>query len=186
MTDTTPDLRLTRGSYLRQNSTPGHGRPTAKQREAWQAVERTGSQIEAAAAIGISQGALQTRMHGYQRAMGTTGRLPGARVYANGVTRGTGPWAQLRATVAAHEATIASLEAEHAARIVELEAEVARLHAVIADLEAEARPWVAVHARLERIERAVGSRVAFVPDHRRVSDGGRSVKEQRKALRPTG
>ena len=176
---------MPRGTYHRANSLPGHGRPTAKQREAWEAVERTGSQIEAAAAIGISQGAIQTRLRGFQHAMGITGRLPGARVYKNGVTRGTGPWAQLRATIARLEAEVERLTGELEAERSTFDQDRERLTETIAALTEQAHPWVAVHAKLDAIlARPTG--VAFAPDHRRVSDGGRTVKDQRRALRPTG
>jgi uncharacterized sporulation protein YeaH/YhbH (DUF444 family) len=114
-------------------------------------------------------------------AMGIEGRLPGARVYKNGVTRGTGPWAQMRAAVAERDAIIARLEADARARSATIE----ELRERIAELEDEARPFVALTAKLDALlARPAG--VVFAPDHRRVADGGRTVKAQRKALRPTG
>lgn len=176
---------MPRGTYHRANSLPGHGRPTAKQREAWAAVERTGSQVEAATAIGISQGAIQTRLRGYQHAMGIKGRLPGARVYKNGVTRGTGPWAQLRAMIALLEAEVERLTRELEAERSTFDQERERLTETIAALTEQAHPWVAVHAKLERIERAV-TRTPVPVTHRRQADGGVGGRAERKALRPTG
>lgn len=55
------------------------------------------------------------------------------------------------------------------ARIALLEAENARLRR-------ENQPWVGLHARLERIERAL----LFQPTHRRIKDGGIGGKEERR------
>jgi hypothetical protein len=163
MTDTTPELRSLRV-------------PFDVLRETYEEVVACGSQREVAKRHGWHQAKVKHRVESYMRHAGIDGLPPGITSVSH----------SHRASLSHSGQGDRSAWKRAAARIVELEAEVARLHAVIADLEAEAHPWVAVHARLERIERAVGSRVAFVPDHRRQSDGGRSVKDQRKALRPTG
>lgn len=163
----------------------GHGRPTDLQRRTWDLVQSTGSQTEAARILGRTQAAVQSAMRGYQFAMGLTGRLPGARVYRNGTKRGTGPWSQARARIAELESQNARLEAELDAAVAAHQADLLRLMDRIADLSEQAQPWVAVHAKLDAIlARPVGG--SFQPDHRRVADGGRTVKAQRKALRPTG
>jgi len=51
--------------------------PTAKQAAAWEAVQRLGSQLAAAAELGIPQGSVQSRLNGYMINMGIPGDLPG-------------------------------------------------------------------------------------------------------------
>lgn len=53
--------------------------PTARQRQVWAAVKEHGSQTAAGRALGVSQGAIQSGLTGYMRAMGMRGPLPGRR-----------------------------------------------------------------------------------------------------------
>lgn len=149
---------------------PGH--PTDKQREAWEAVERLGTQLAASRELGIHQGSLQTRMRGYQRAMGITGDLPGL-IESAGIAalkrkpKGEGQVSRLR-----HELRVAL------ARIEQLEADNERQAARIADLEALARPWVDVHRKLDALlARPSGPAVVT---HRRIADGGVGGKRERQ------
>lgn len=156
----------------------GHGNPTALQREAWETVERLGSQKAACAELHVRQAALQGRMAGYQRAMGLTGPLPGVKVYGPRVARGTGLTATLRATIASLETDVERLTMLRAEDTAEIHA----LQERIVDLTEQAREWPEVHRKLDAIlARPTG--VIFQPDHRRVSDGGTPVKAQRKAAR---
>lgn len=151
-----------------------HGKPTAKQREAWEAVERFGSQIAAIHVLGISQGAIQTRLNGYMRAMGIEGvGTPGASRHPTG----TGVVGRLRATVAERDATIDQLTADLATQV-----DVNRtLLDRIAELQAEAHPWAAIHHKLDLIlARPV---VMAAPTHRRQADGGIGGRQERKAAR---
>ena len=66
---------------------------------------------------------------------------------------------------------------EARARIHGLTKEVAALRARNAELEAMDRPWVGIHARLDRIERLL---TPTVIDHRRIADGGARVRDQRR------
>ena len=174
-----------RGGYQGHRTTLGHGHVTDLQRATWELVQSTGSQIEAARILGRTQGAVQSAMHGYMFAMGMEGPLPGARVYRTGIKRGDGPWAQARARIRELEANVARLEAELAACQDAHDADIARFAERIADLTEQAHPWAEVGRKLDALL-ARPSGVVFQPDHRRVKDGGRSVKAQRKALRPTG
>jgi hypothetical protein len=151
----------------------GHGDPTAKQREAWETVERLGSQIAACAELGISQGAIQTRLTGYMRAMGIEGGTPGASRHPTG----TGVVGRLRATVAERDATIADLTDQ-----VRIGEDVNRsLLDRIAELEIAAHPWGAIHEKLDRLmARPV---VMAAPTHRRQADGGIGGRQERKAAR---
>lgn len=152
----------------------GHGSPTPLMREAWETVERLGTQIAACAALGVEQGTLAGRLDGYMFAMGIEGRRPGAREYVPQRPRGAGLIGTLRHRITELEAALAAAEAE-----------VERLRTENEALSDQAHPWIAVHAKLDLlISRPAGG--AFQPDHRRVADGGRTVKEQRRALRPTG
>lgn len=56
-------------------------------------------------------------------------------------------------------------------RVALLEAEVARLEAEVRRLEALDRPWVGLHAKLDRL---LARAVAAPATHRRHSDGGRA------------
>lgn len=150
------------------------GQPTEKQREAWEAVERLGSQIAAAKELGISQGGLQSRMRGYQRAMGIVGDLPGmlepVRHYS---TRGTGQVAQLRQRVRELEAELGQQQAVNSALLQR-----------IAELELLAHPWAAVHQKLDVIlARSTAPAVPAVITHRRRADGGVGGKTEAKARR---
>lgn len=52
--------------------------PTELQGQAWDLVTKAGmTQVQAAAHLGISQGGLQSRLRGYQKATGISGPLPG-------------------------------------------------------------------------------------------------------------
>lgn len=148
----------------------GHGNPTALQREAWEAVARLGTQGAACALLGVTQSILQERMRGYQRAMGLTGPLPGVKVYGPRVKRGTGQLATLKATIAALEADLAKQMDVNAALLER-----------VAELEIEAAPWAAIHAKLDAIMARPSG--IFQPDHRRVADGGRTIKEQKRQAR---
>lgn len=174
-----------RGGYNGHRIAFGHGHVTELQQRTWDLVAQTGSQTEAARILGRTQGAVQSAMQGYQFAMGITGPLPGARVYRNGVKRGTGPWAQARARIAELEADVARLESELDAAVDVHRADLLRLMERIADLTEQAHPWASIGAKLDTLlARPAG--VVFQPDHRRVRDGGTPVRQQRKALRPTG
>ena len=157
----------------------GHGNPTALQREAWETVERLGTQKAACAELDVRQAALQGRMAGYQHAMGLTGPLPGVKVYGPRVARGTGLTATLRATIASLEADVERLTMLRAEDTAEIHA----LQERIVALEADARPWVAIHAKLDALAARPSGTVIFQPSHRRVADGGQPVREQRKAAR---
>ena len=58
--------------------------PTDRQREAWEAVHRLGTQVAAARALDVSQGAIQSLLRGYMAAAGLDGPLPG---YLDGKVR---------------------------------------------------------------------------------------------------
>ncbi len=156
---------------------PGHGDPTALQREAWETVQRLVTQKAAAEHLGIHQGTLQSRMQGYAHAMGITGPLPGARQYARG-KRGTGQIATLRAEIATLQEQLA---AANAALEAEQRAHEAAIHGLlerVADLHAQAHPWIAVHAKLDAImARPFG---APVVTHRRRADGGAGGKREHR------
>lgn len=51
--------------------------PTARQQLVWDAVQEHGTQVAAAKALGCSQGAIQSGLAGYMKAMGMKGDLPG-------------------------------------------------------------------------------------------------------------
>lgn len=148
------------------------GQPTDKQREAWEAVARLGTQLAACREIGIHQGSLQTRMRGYQRAMGLTGDLPGLIDERIAMTqrkpKGEGQVSRLR-----HELRVAL------ARIAELETANAILTERVADLDARAHPWTAIHAKLDALLARKPS--PAVVTHRRIKDGGVGGKRERKA-----
>ena len=156
----------------------GHGNPTALQRRAWDLVQQTGSQIEAARLMGQSQGSLQSHMRGYQHAMGLTGPLPGARVYRSGVRRGEGVVGSLRARVAELER---ERDEARAALVAEQRANEQALHdllARIADLQEQAHPWVSIHAKLDALMARPSG--APVVTHRRIRDGGVGGKRERR------
>ena len=67
---------------------------------------------------------------------------------------------------------------EARARIHGLTTENAALRARNAELEAMDRPWVGLHARLDRIERLL---TPTAITHRRIVDGGTGGKSERKA-----
>lgn len=152
----------------------GHRNPTVKQREAWDAVWRLGSQLAACAELGISQGAIQTRLTGYMRAMGIEGGgTPGASRHPTG----TGVVGRLRTTIAERDATIAALESDLATQMAVNTALLDR----IAELEISAHPWAAVHEKLDRLmARPV---VMAAPTHRRQADGGIGGRQERKVAR---
>lgn len=173
---------MPRGEYVRDRMQPGHGKPTEIQRRTWEVVQETGSQLEACRILGKSQGAIQSALFGYQHAMGLTGKLPGARVYRTGVRRGEGTIGQLRERVAVLErerdAAVATLEAER----TEHRDELLGLMKRIAALEEQARPWAAIHAKLDQLlKRPAGP---IVPTHRRLSDGGVGGKRERRGQVP--
>lgn len=152
------------------------GEPTEKQRAAWEAVERLGAQIAAAHELGIHQGSLQSRLRGYQRAMGIVDALPGLtdghQAHRAMTPRGAGRVSQLRGQL---------YEAQAEAR--DLRKRVARLEARIADLEERAAPFAEVHRKLAAIERAILARPAVpVITHRRQADGGVGGKMERRRV----
>lgn len=62
--------------------------PTEKQQQAWDLVTKEGlSQVEAADALGITQGGLQSRLKGYMENQGMKGPLPGLGGAGNGPVR---------------------------------------------------------------------------------------------------
>ena len=156
----------------------GHGNPTALQVRTWELVEQTGSQIETARILGTTQGAVQSSMKGYQHAMGLTGPLPGARIYATGVRRGEGTIGQLKGRIAALEAERDEARAALEAIQQEHEAEVQRLTERIAALALAAGPWTEVHRKLDAI--LARPTVMAAPTHRRQADGGIGGKRERR------
>lgn len=141
--------------------------PTAHQVRCWEALHEHRGAVPAAHALGIETANLRLAVKAYMRNMGIEGRAPFTAPYIR-----RKPTPEMLAQQAADAA------------IAERDATIARLTARIAELETLAHPWFAVHAKLDLlIARPSGT---FQPDHRRVKDGGRTVKEQRRSLRPTG
>ncbi len=64
------------GSSPARSGRGGH-EPTAKQAEAWEAVNRLGSMSAAAKELGIHQTAVRDRLRGYMVAAGIDGEMPG-------------------------------------------------------------------------------------------------------------
>lgn len=140
------------------------GIPSARQQRAWDALHEHRSIPKAAAAIGVEPSNLREACRTYMLKVGIPGPMP----YVGGYTRKQGICPQ-------HDSTIARLQRERDDALAEAET----LRALVADLQALAHPWVAVHARLERIERAVTRPVAIT--HRRVADGGVGGRKERRA-----
>lgn len=171
---------MAKGGYQGHRTAFGHGNPTELQVRTWALVQQTGSQIEAARILGCTQGAIQSSMKGYQHAMGLTGPLPGARVYATGVRRGEGTIGQLKGRIATLEAERDEARAALEAERLDRDAEVQRLTERIAVLTLAAGPWTEVHRKLDLL--IARPTVIAPPTHRRQADGGIGGKRERKAL----
>jgi hypothetical protein len=130
---------------------------TPRQQRAWDAIHEHRSYSAAAQALGVETSNVREAVRTYMQKSG----IPGPPPFVGTYTRRPG------------------VCPEHDATITRLTAQVARLTAALEDAERRAAPWVGVHARLERIEAAV-SRPTVV-SHRRVADGGRTVRDQRRA-----
>jgi tryptophan 2,3-dioxygenase len=138
---------------------------TDHQRRCWDALHRHRNVRTAALELGINGYSLRDACEAYMRHMGLSGPLPFVKEYRQRTDA-----RELVETRASN----ARLSEENARLRLTIE----RLEARIVDLEAMAHPWVGVHARLERIERAVS--VPRVVTHRRQADGGVGGKRERK------
>jgi hypothetical protein len=146
------------GQYVRK--------PTPLQQQCWDALHAHQSVKVAAAAIGMDQRNFRDSCEGYMRRAGIPGPMPFVKVYrtAGSVDVEVG---RLRAQVAGLEQ---QLDAQTAANTA--------LQARVVELELLAHPWIAVHAKLDRIlARPAG---APVVTHRRQADGGAGGKRERR------
>lgn len=140
--------------------------PTDRQRQCWEALNAHRNVRSAADSLGMAPYSLRDGAEAYMRKAGIPGPLPFTKVYRSRLAGQELEDARRR---------IAQLETENAA----LRGQVDGLRAVNARLAAEARPWAGVHARLERIERAVTRPTVIT--HRRVADGGMGGRRERRA-----
>lgn len=133
---------------------------TERQRQAWEATVRLGSQSAAAREMGTSQGVVRSLMIGYARSIGWTDPLPGVR-HDTGRPEGTG-----RVQVLTRQ-----LEEAHE-EIDRLRSELAMLHG-------------GIEAKLDELlsRPATTQVVEWRPNHRRVVDGGTQVRRQRREMR---
>lgn len=141
-------------------------KPTQRQREAWEALHRHQNVRSAADALGITPYGVREACEAYMRNAGIDGPMPFVRVY--------------RSRLVGRELEDARREVEAArAERDSLREQLEEARTEIALLRLAAHPWVEVHARLERIERAV-SRPTVVT-HRRLADGGIGGRRERRA-----
>lgn len=139
---------------------------TAHQRRCWETLHEHRNVRTAAMALGINGFSLRDACEAYMRHMGIEGPLPFVKEYRQRT--------DARELMEA-KATAARLTEENA----RLRDHIDRMEERMGILTEQARPWVAVHARLERIEQAV-TRPREVT-HRRIKDGGVGGKRERAA-----
>lgn len=136
--------------------------PTERQRQAYEAVVRLGSQTVAAAELGRTAAQVGSSFRGYLEATGTP--------WPAHVRRYNG-WSPDRPAV-----RIAALEA----RVLELEGMLASAFERYDALRAEATPLARLEAKLDQLlARPAGMVVA---SSRRITDGGEGEKHQRRRL----
>lgn len=149
--------------------TRGHGpdKVTAHQRRCWEALQTYREVRAAAASVGVSNYALRDACEAYMRHMGMDGPMPFVRFYR---TR------QLGADLIEANRRIAQLEAERDTLVQQLDA----ARETIADLQQQAHPWVAIHAKLDALLKRPAGVTPIT--HRRKADGGVGGKRERKGV----
>ena len=141
--------------------------PTALQRQCWEALNTYRSVRAAADALGMYPFAVRDAATRYQQHAGIPGPLPFTKLYRSRIAG---------QELADARSRIAQLEAERASLVKQLDA----ARETIADLQQQAHPWVAVHAKLDRLL----ARPTAIPDvtHRRIADGGIGGRQERRRV----